>query len=85
MKVEISPSSKNGFFVCFPGEKDEQKIQKIFSEVMADLIYKNYLPKQTRISCCDKTGDCYFPIIPRRPRSSLLEDIKNSLDRALEK
>ena len=87
MNVEILPYPKdsNSYFICFPGEKNEQKIEKIFSEVMASLIYKSYLVKPTIIFSCEKTGDYYFPIKVKRARPSLLDDIKISISQALEK
>ena len=85
MNIEISDYPNGGFFVCFPMERDEQRVQRVFSTVLADLIYKNYLPKPTRIFVCDKTEDFYFLIEPKKPRFSLLEDIKIAIDKALEK
>ena len=84
LKVLLTPKRPNGFFVIFPGEKNEQKIQTIFSEVMAELIYRNYLPKPTSIFSCDKTGDYYFPIEARKPRPSLEEDLRTCLNEILE-
>ena len=84
LKVLLAPKRPNGFFVIFPGEKNEQKIQTIFSNVMADLIYKNYLPKPTSVFSCDKTGDYYFSIEARKPRPSLKKDLIYSLSHFLE-
>jgi hypothetical protein len=86
MKVEILPYPKEkGFIVVFPSAQNQEKINEILATVMTDLIEKKYIPKPTKIFNCEKNGDPYFLIIPRKEQAGLLNDLTISLDQALKK
>jgi len=92
MLVEILPHKvcMRSFMVVFDYDVEDKEIEKIpfmmgvQKLVMAELIEKKYLPKQSEIKKSEN-GFYYFEVIPKRFEPMLKQDLQKALLSALAK
>jgi hypothetical protein len=87
-RIEILPHPNDayGFLVVFPFIKRKnvkEEVDEIRKMVMVDLLERKYLPKPTEVEKRD--GLYCFLVAVKESRSELLEDLKQALNRALER